>query len=411
MQSRKAIIVADAAGVPEAASVALASAGVPMIVAATRLDQALARVRAEPFDILILSLQDLGQTQLELLAHEIRINPKLAVIGTAPAADPELILRAMRAGVHEFLVYPPSANDLASAARRLERRGGALPTGRVIAVYSGKGGLGTTSIAVNLADALARSAPVGSVALADCVFAAGDIRVVLNLRPAYDLSDLVAKLDEVDSSMLRSLMTTGPHGIAILPAADDPAYDDAFDGATVSTIVGQLKAAFDTIVIDCEHHLSERTLAVLDAADTIVLVTQPNVPALRSTKRTLELFGRLGYAKEKIAVILNRFQFGDVFTFRTIADSLGREVYWGLPNDYRTVSAALNRGITVATEDAGSKLARSFVQLADKLKGIGKPSDDETSSQNGALPSWSRFRTLFGKQREPSQVEASDHVA
>jgi pilus assembly protein CpaE len=134
------------------------------------------------------------------------------LIGTAPKADPDLILRGMRSGVQEFLVAPPDANDLAGALDRLVRRTTKeTQRGLVVAVYSGKGGLGTTSVAINLAYGFAKNHADRRVALADFVMGGGDVRVLLNLKPAYDVGDLAVKMDRVDEELLFSVLssTTG----------------------------------------------------------------------------------------------------------------------------------------------------------------------------------------------------------
>lgn len=403
MAQRRAIIVADAAGAPDGVADALNRYGFSTLVPVPRVDQALGRLRSEAFDLLVLPLQDMGPPQLAMLEREIRSRPSLSVIGTAPAAESDLILRAMRAGVHEFLVHPPSPQDLAAAVGRLLLRGGDVTqSGRVIAVYSAKGGLGTTSIAVNVAQAFAAQDSSENIALADCVFTGGDVRVFLNLRPAYDVGDLVSVLKDVDGAMLQSLMTRGPLGLWVLPASEDPVFDDAFDAATVGAVVDQLRANFNVTVVDCEHHLSERTLAILDAADRILIVTQPNVPSLRSTQRTLALFRRLGYADNKSSVVLNRFQPGDVFTIATVAESLRHDVFWHLPNDYRTSLASMNKGISVTQQDAGSKLARSYTQLAAKLRVV---TGTATVPEALVIPQrTSRLRNFFGAAARPASV-------
>jgi pilus assembly protein CpaE len=392
--SRRAIVVADSAGPPEVVADSLSRFGFATIIPAARIEQALARLRGESFDLLIVPIQHVDPNQLSALEREIRAQPGLSVVGTAPTADPDHILRAMRAGIHEFLVYPPTPHELAAAVERLLNRGGNVAqSGQVLAIHSGKGGLGTTSVAVNLAQALAVHETKARVALADCVFTGGDVRVFLNLQPSYDIGDLVAKLSEVDGALLRSLMTAGPGGMSVLPASEDPIFVNEFDGATVGAVIEQLRGNFDITVVDCEHHLSQRTLAILDAADRIVLVTQPNVPSLRSTQRTLSLFRRLGYADSKSCVVVNRFQPGDVFSQSTIAESLKHEIFWSLPNDYRTSVSSLNKGVSVTQQDAGSKLARSYAQLAAKLR------TTQAGSANGATDPQQRsgIRGLFGK--------------
>jgi pilus assembly protein CpaE len=300
----------------------------------------------------------------------MRTERHTVVIGTAPKLDPELILRAMRAGIQEFVVCPPDASELASALDRVMRRVPAeQQAGRVVAVYSSKGGVGNTSIAVNLADAFARNHPNGRVALVDLVVEGGDVRVFLNLKSAYHLGDLVEKLDRVDAELLSSLLTPTPGGVWVLPGPDDPELDDVLDANTIAAMIRQLRSHFAFTVLDCEHHLSERTLAALDAADKLVLVTQLNVPALRSTQRTLEISKRLGYASDKVMVIVNRFQQDDVLSIKDAEKVLGAEIFQSLPNDYQLATSALTKGVSLSQADPDSKLSLAFDKLASRLGG------------------------------------------
>ena len=128
----------------------------------------------------------------------------------------------------------------------------------------------------------------------DLVVAGGDVRILLDLKPVYDMGDLVEKLDRIDSDLLHSLLTPSVGGVWALPSPDDAELDTVLDSNAVSAVIEHLKGDFAFTVLDCEHHLSERTLAALDAADRVVIVTELNVPALRSAQRTLALCRRLG---------------------------------------------------------------------------------------------------------------------
>ena len=131
-----------------------------------------------------------------------------------------------------------------------------------------------------------------------------------------------------------------------------------------------LRTHFPMTVVDCEHHLSEATLTALDAADKNLLVTQLTVPALRSTQRSLAVFRRLGYDETKLCVVVNRYQSGDVLPVKDAEDLLQTPIYWKLPNDYRLSAASLTKGVPVALEEPGSKLARSYAELVKKLSGL-----------------------------------------
>jgi len=393
---RKALIVAGAAGPGDVAGI-LNRFGFAPPTDAPNINAAIARMSDDHYDLVVLPLQDLDAVQLAALEREIRRGRFTSVVGTAPRADPELILRAMRAGIQEFVVYPPEPQDLTAAVDRLMRRHQVeVQRGHVAAVFSSKGGLGNTSLAVNLAYGFAHNHPDARVAVADLVVAGGDVRVFLNLRPSYDLGDLVAKVDRIDADLMYSLLTPCPGGVWALAASDKPEMDDVADAAAITMIVQQLQAHFAYTVLDCEHYMNERTLAAMDAADSILLVTQLTVPALRSTQRTLAICRRLGYPESKLCVIVNRYPSGEILTLSDAVDVLKCEIFWKLPNDYRASALALNKGVPVYDIDPRSKLAWSYQQLAAKLGG-GHRSSGETST-NGR--GHSRLRQLFGMKKE-----------
>ncbi|MEO7367305.1 MAG: hypothetical protein ABIZ36_05070, partial [Gemmatimonadaceae bacterium] len=180
---------------------------------------------------------------------------------------------------------------------------------------------------------------------------------------------LIAKGSSIDAELLNSLLTPCPGGVWALPTGDSPEDEELFDSAAVGAILNLLRSHFAVTVVDCEHHLSEATLTALDAADRIVLVTQLSVPALRSTQRSLAVCRRLGYDDNKVCVVVNRYQSGDVLPVKDAEDLLQASVYWKLPNDYRLSATSLTKGIPVALEEPGSKLARGYADLAKKISG------------------------------------------
>jgi pilus assembly protein CpaE len=393
---RRALIAANAAGSPETVAGILARFGFSRTAQAEDLEAALAQMREAHFDLVILPVDGISPAELVSLEREIRKDPNTSVIATAFSAEPDVIVRAMRAGVHEFLVNPPKAEELAGSVERLMRRSrNETEQGNLIAVYSGKGGLGSTSISVNIAQAFAAVQKDARVALVDLVLAGGDIRVFLNLKPSYDISHLIAKGSQVDAELLNSVLTPCPGGVWALPTGDSPEDQDMFDSSAVSSILSLLRQHFAITVVDCEHHLSEATLTALDAADRIVLVTQLTVPALRSTQRSLAVCRRLGYDESKLCVVINRYQSGDVLPVKDAEDLLQTQIYWKLPNDYRLSAASLTRGVPVTTEDPNSKLARSYADLVKKLSGMSSGGFTRIPESSGG----SRLRKLFGTDK------------
>src|SRR6478672_1819791 len=382
--AREALLVGRAAGPDEQANEVLARFGFSRINHLETVAEAIDHLRQKHVDLVILPLDGVADLQLATLEREIRRERYTAVIGTAPKQEPEMMLRAMRAGIQEFLVSPPDPKDLAAAVDRLMRRTQtAAENGDVIAVYSSKGGLGVSTVAANLAYGFAKNHPGARPALADLVIGAGDVRVLLNLDPPYDLGDLVAKIDRFDADLLNSLLTPTRGGVWVLPAPDAPEADEQVDANTITTVIQHLRSNFLFTVLDCEHQLNERTLAALDAADRIVLVTQLNVGALRSTQRTVQLCTRLGYSKEKVCVVVNRFQSGEVLSPSDAEEVLKAPIFFKLPNDYRVASAALTNGVPVAEFDPGSKLGAAFSQLAGKLGGASASATNGAHKTNG----------------------------
>lgn len=393
---RRALIAANAGGAPEAVAGVLARFGFARTVQVGDMEAAITQIRDGHFDLVILPVEGISPADLIALEREIRRDSGTSVIATSSVAEPDLIVRAMRAGIHEFLVYPPKPEELAGSVDRLMRRSrNGTQQGELIAVHSGKGGLGTTSIAVNLAQAFEAQFPNARVAIADLVVTGGDVSVFLNLKPAYDLSHLIAKGNQLDAEILNSVLTPCPSGIWALPSSDSPEEEELFDSTAVGSILNLLRANFAMTVVDCEHHLSEATLCTLDAANKIVLVTQLTVPALRSTQRSLAVCRRLGYENSKLAVVVNRYQSGDVLPIKDAEDLLQMPIYWKLPNDYRLSAASLTNGVPVAIEEPGSKLARSYSDLARKLSGSVGSGASQAGQQGGA----SRLRKFFGTEK------------
>jgi pilus assembly protein CpaE len=398
--AREALLVARAAGPEDVAGEVLARFGFTKIHSADTVAQAIEQLRQKHVDLVVLPLDGVADLQLATLEREIRRERYTAVIGTAPKQEPEIMLRAMRAGIQEFLVSPPDPKDFAAAVDRLMRRTQAsTENGEVIAVYSAKGGLGVSSVATNLAFGFAKNHPGARTALADLVVGAGDVRVLLNLNPSYDLGDLVAKIDRVDAELLNSLLTPTNAGVWVLPAPDQPEADDAVDANTITMVIQHLRHNFAFTVLDCEHYLNERTLSALDAADRLVLVTHLSVAALRSTQRTINLARRLGYPNEKLCVVVNRWQSGEVLSPSDAEDVLKAEIFFKLPNDYRVASGSLTNGKPISEFEPTSKLAYAYTQLAAKLGGGDHVKTNGAAAHQNGSSGGSRLKNLFARKR------------
>jgi pilus assembly protein CpaE len=233
------------------------------------------------------------------------------------------------------------------------------------------------------------------VAVADLVVPNGEQRLHFNASVAYDIGEVATKPDRLDQELLNSVLARVRDGIWLLASSEDPEIDEMVDAAMANAIMQELRSSFHYTVVDCDRQLNDRTLAVLDSADRIVIVTQLNVSALRSTQRTLGIFRRLGYPNEKLCVVVNRLQSGEVISVADAVNALKSEVYFKLPNDYKVMAEAMSRGVSAAEVDPQSKVAQAFATLATKLSGVeaGHP-----AGKNGAAAK-SRLRGLFTRKR------------
>lgn len=394
--SRQALVVSDA-GSDETLEHTLQRYGYSRITRAASVVEVLRTLEEQHVDLLLVPIDTIDELQLAALDRANRRERQMGVIATGSRADPELMLRAMRAGIQEFLVRPLVQADLSAAVERIYRRtASTISGGQVFAAFGAKGGVGTSTVAVNLAYALTRVHNEARVAVADLALPGGDIRLLLNVRPSYDLGDIAEKIDRVDADLMHSVLTPATDGMWVLAAPERPEAEEIVDANVAATVVQQLRAAFNFSVLDCEHQLNDRTLAALDAADRIILLTELKVPALRAAQRTLGVFRRLGYPNEKLAVVVNRYQSGDVVTPAEASDVLKADIFFRLPNDYRICSQAATDGVPVGAAFPETKLAAAYVQLAQKLSGL---AENGLADRVGANGSRLKLRGLFSRKR------------
>jgi pilus assembly protein CpaE len=394
--TRKAIVVAETEVIDPTLEEVLQRHGYARSIVGG-LGQALTSIDQNPVDLLVIPIDEVEESHLAGLDRLNRRDKQLGVIATGENADTSLIMRAMRAGIQEFLVRPVIEAELVAAMERLARRtAGTVTDGQVFAVFGSKGGVGTSTVAVNLSHALMQSHPDARVAVADFAVPGGDIRLLLNVRPPYDLGDIAGKVERIDTDLLHSVMVPSTDRLWVLAAPERPEADEEVDATVASSVVRQMKTAFNYTVLDCEHRLNDRSLAALDAADRILLLTELKVPALRAAQRMIGVFRRLGYPNDKLGVVVNRYQSEDVVSPSEAADVLKSEIFFRIPNDYLTCSRAATEGVPVGAHAPQSKLAGSYRQLAQQLSGVGGEHPGHSRATNGQRMS---LKTIFQRKR------------
>jgi pilus assembly protein CpaE len=299
----------------------------------------------------------------------IRSVPEAAVFATGPMVSADMVLQVIRAGAIEFLTRPVEREALLGALEKVARlRRGSMSArqmGRIISVYSTKGGLGVTTMATNLAVCLAEVAPGGTI-LVDLDTRQSDIATCLDLRPTYSVLDALDNLERLDESYLRGLLIKHPSGLMVLPGPTR--MERTHLGAEqVRTGLEIIRSCFANVVLDLRHDMDAGTIAALEASDTVLFLTGLDVCALRSGAAGLAMFRQLGLNLQKVQVIVMREGTGTDVTPKNARESLGVPIAWKTPSDYHTVVAAINSGQPVVTASPRSRIAKNLRQLAGTL--------------------------------------------
>jgi pilus assembly protein CpaE len=312
--------------------------------------------------------------------ERLRANhPSVAIFAIAGTAEPDLILQAMRAGANEFFPWAPGGQasrtmeeSLHGAVRRTAARRDAANAGArqpcVTHVFLGaKGGAGTTTVAVNCAVELARLSkrPTIIVDLKQCL---GEVALFLGVRPRFSVLDAIENLHRLDKDFLKELVAKHKSGLDILSASEQFDRPNGQDSGAIEELLRVLARMYDYIVIDAGNMINSVVVSGLYAADTVFLVTNPDLPSIRNAQRLVDRARQLGAGSERIKILLNRTSDQLLIAPKQIETALGYGIHHSFSSDYRTVSTALNSGVPLALTN-GSELSTQFSNFTRQLLG------------------------------------------
>jgi len=307
--------------------------------------------------------------------------PRLGVVIVASAMDPKLMLEAMRAGVNEFVTEPLSADELRAAIERVAGTEVA-PTepSRVLAFVGAKGGVGTTTLAVNTAAALAAKDP-GNVIIADLHLSGhGDVGLLLGVEPRFSVADALENAERLDSAYLKTLVTRSKSGLDVLASPDRPLLrpPDAF---RLRTLLTRLADRYKVVVLDVPR-VEFGVLDSLDPLSSVTVVVNQELPTIRRATQVATLL-RQRYGKERVGVAVSRYDARADIGQEDIEAAVGLPVWAALPSDYRKVLAAANAGRPLVC-DNHTRLAASIEEFALRLSG-GEARDKKSSKPRSRL--------------------------
>jgi pilus assembly protein CpaE len=347
-----------------------------LVALASDLDSVIATTASHRPMLALLDLAQIGPDAASAVHSVLAASPETCVVVTGADATPRVISKAVSAGARAFLLRPFTADELASTLqdahrdlteiRRLQRGEPTTPKrGTLIAVYSPKGGVGCTTIATNLAVALGATTK-RSVAVVDLDLQFGDVGVALDVRSANSVVDLVTHIHDLDPDVIDEVFVTHESGIRVLVAPENIAVLDSVDPMRIVGALETLRDHFAFIVCDLWSSLDELTLATLRAADRIVLVTTPELPALKNIRKVVSATEPL-LQDDRTQIVLNRYPGKVGVSISDVEHNLGRAVSATIASEGIGVTDAINQGISFFDARARVRVGRSYLRLAEMI--------------------------------------------
>ena len=347
-------------------------------------------------DISVVCIDSNVEKALKLMESLREIAPECNILVVSGTSDGQIILRAMRAGAKEFLTQPLRVEDLVAALDRISTvkfgggQGGARSS-QVIAIAGATGGVGTTSLAVNLGCILAQEKR-NSVVLLDLDLSLGDADVFLDTIPDYTLVDVAQNITRLDIQLLKKSLTKHSSGLYLLPRPVQLQDIPLINPEDLIRVFGLFKATFSHLILDLSKSYSPLDLAALKAAKDILLVTQLDLPCLRNVVRLLMSFGEIEGLKDKVKIVVNRvgLDAGQI-SLKRAQETMGREIFWQLPNDYKTMVEIRNNGVPLIEHSPRAGITQAIATLAEMLSKEEAAAKDENAAESAKGNSWFKF--------------------
>jgi pilus assembly protein CpaE len=282
--------------------------------------------------------------------------------------DANLLMEAMHLGVKEFIPLPMSEEKFTAALDRVAQHTGGAKKGKIIHVVPTVGGCGSTTVACNVAAALAKQ---GKTALVDLDLLRGGVASYFDIRPRFTIADVMAAAEKLDKTLLdNALVIHAPSGAAVLSRPDLPEDTLRVNGPGVTRLLSTLARLFDYVVVDSVMSIDPTYAAAISAADINLLVMQLNVPSAKNSERFVGAMRRMGIEATKIRIVVNRYvKKGSDIEPEEVERALGLKVSWTIPNDFKNAIAAINFGEPVVLRAPRSDISTSLAGLATSLNG------------------------------------------
>jgi pilus assembly protein CpaE len=342
-----------------------------------------------------------GITATEALLNDV---PFAQIVILSVQSETDYMRRAMLAGARDFIAKPPSGDELISTIRVVSKlaheqrqklanklvesptdgnggqySGRSRPEGKLLAVYSPKGGVGCTTIATNLA--LGLHSDETPTVLVDGNLQFGDVSVFLNLQVKNSIPDLASRSDEIDAEIVDEVLILHDSGLKVLAAPPRPEMADEVQADQIRNVLKYLRRHFAYVVVDTSSTMDDITLAVLDVADLLVALATTEIPAIKDARLLFDLLTVLDFPRDRILFALNKVDRRSGITSEAVSENLKHKVEGEIPSDERTVSSSVNRGIPLLLGDKSRPITKNLLDLLVKVKEHLSEDEDEDEKE------------------------------
>jgi pilus assembly protein CpaE len=370
-------------------------AGVSVLMTSDDAEQVFTETMRLRPSAVVINLGHMGEPALKLVQRMASECPNTAVICASRESSPDLILHSLRAGARDFIRLPISDDELNTVLERTidfcTQNAAEEPKtrGKAIAVFSSKGGCGCSLIATNLA--LVQSSPT---VLVDLNLQSGDLELMLGVRPKFSLTDVVDNRDRLDDALLASYLTHHSANVSLLAAPTKAESAEDIEPKHIYEVMELLRQRFETVIVDTPHNFDAVTISALDNCDQILVVLTLEIHAIRSTRRALEIFDRLGYPRKKIRLIVNRWSKNVELDQRQVEGFLGERVVGFIQSDYRAAVNSINLGQPLIESAPTSRVTTDLRAIAAKLfEGQVEPPSTPATGEKRS------FNSIFRRQQ------------
>ncbi len=305
-------------------------------------------------------------------------HPAVEVLLTSSGTDPQVMLEAFRIGIKEFLPQPMNRKEFDAALNRLKERlkskegRSSAKGGKIVAFLGAKGGIGTSTLAVNLAMSLRQLNQEKQVALVDLNLDDSDLPLFLDLQPGKGFRDLARDISRLDATFVQSLMSKHESDLHLLQSGltgTERTTGDSIPGGAALHTLDVMRSMYDHVFVDCGHSLNPETRETLDFASLVVLVTTLSLPSIRRAKQFLHVMRDAGFDREKLMIVVNRYQSEDAELLQHAEELFEQKVGWLVPNDYPMASSSLNKGVPLTVHAPRAALTQWYMGQAAILAG------------------------------------------